>query len=738
MTLKPRFLLVFLASGALFVGAPALAQADGPVDRGGALAPAAAGGDEARLRAFETPALGAEHAAAHARQREVAQEQAQADGDDARPQPRAAPAPVVPAAVGGLWGDARPIPVIAINSVLLPTGKVLMFAYPARPGYEEPGDPGDYAKAYVWDPVSGTAKQVDPPLDPATGKPTNIWCGGASLLPDGRVLVTGGNVDDPLTDFHGLNTVFIFNPFSEQWDTSAPMKQGRWYPSQVLMPDGRTLIAGGLTRPGDDDFGVGTNMNNDLELIAPDGSIERQPGFFNGGGDPPLSGLYPRMFWMPSGRALSVGPYATDTWFLSPRSPGSPASWENIPDLAVDREWGTAVLQGSRVLTFGGSGLADGDPDKEGVQRPGQSTTEYFDENDPGSGWRPAAPMAVARSHANSVLLPDGTVATVGGGYGEDPTQGFYRWLSSDDQKRVELFDPSTNSPPVLGNAQAEARTYHSTALLLPDGRVMSAGDDINGPTGAPSGTNSDTAEIYSPPYLFKGPRPSISRAPSAMPLGASFEIEAAGAAKAVLVAPGASTHATDMSQRVVPLATPVSRPGGRFALTLPADGNLAPPGYYMLFVLSADGVPSVSKFIRIGAPASGELEPYVPPAPTPTPPAPAPASKPKLTITGALPSLPTFKRKKRFVLTVKVSEPGTVTLVGLLERGRKKPARSLVQRRKVILRAAGKRRVTFKLTRAGLRLLANKRRGVVRIRAKSKFTSGRTLPVVQVRRKLR
>jgi len=94
------------------------------------------------------------------------------------------------------------------------------------------------------------------------------------------------------------------------------MAQGRWYPSQVLMPDGRTLIAGGLTRPGDPDF-VGSKTNNDLELFSPDGAIERQAGFFNGYQDPSLSGLYPRMFWMPSGRALSVGP-SRPTRGLSP------------------------------------------------------------------------------------------------------------------------------------------------------------------------------------------------------------------------------------------------------------------------------------------------------------------------------------------------------------------------------------------------------------------------------------
>ena len=498
------------------------------------------------------------------------------------------------------------------------------------------------------------------------------------------------------------------------------------------------------------------------ELISPNGTIERKQGFFNGTGEPLLSGLYPRMFWMPSGRALSAGPFASDTWFLTPGAPGAPTTSTSAADLSVDREWGTAVLlSGGRVMTLGGSALAPGPPEGElpgPGKRPAQSTTEIFDEDDGvGALWQAAAPMKVGRSHANSVLLPDGKVATVGGGYGEDSSKEFYRWLYSEEQKKVELFNPATNSA-VLGNAQAEARTYHSTAVLLPDARVMSAGDDINGPGGPPTGTNSDTAEIYSPPYLFDAggslaSRPVIDQAPQSLPMGADFEIVASGATatKAVLVAPGAATHATDMSQRLVPLADPAPRPGGRLALTLPTDRNLAPPGYYMLFTLSAAGVPSVAKFVCIGATGTGEIGPCVaPPSPADPQPSPLPPDlqpspppppkldvKPSLSLSGALPRMRTLKRRKRFTITVQASEPGKVTLRALLERGRR-PAKSIAKQRAVTFTVAGKRRVTFKLTRAGRCLLAGKRRGVVRIRAKAFFTSKRPLPVVQVRRKLR
>jgi hypothetical protein len=159
--------------------------------------------------------------------------------------------------------------------------------------------------------------------------------------------------------------------------------------------------------------------------------------------------------------------------------------------------------------------------------------------------------------------------------------------------------------------AQDEERGYHSTALLLPDGRVMSAGDD--GPSDL--GGQSDQIEVFSPPYLFRGQRPTITSAPDAVPYGASFGVGTPDddVASAVLVAPGATTHANDMHQRLVPLAK--TRVDGGLRLTAPATPSIAPPGHYMLFLLDAAGVPSVSRFVR--------LAPSAPPPPQDPPPAP-------------------------------------------------------------------------------------------------------------------
>ena len=183
----------------------------------------------------------------------------------------------------------------------------------------------------------------------------------------------------------------------------------------------------------------------------------------------------------------------------------------------------------------------------------------------------------------------------MGGGTG-DGAQGLYTF--QDQQRQIEIFDPATGTWR-LGPSQAEGRAYHSTAVLLPDARVVSAGDNFN-PDGA-GGDSSDTAEIYSPPYLFKGPRPEITSAPGSAAWGDTFGVYSPDpVSRAVLVAPGATTHGYDMNQRVVELAITRSDPGVGIDVKAPPTSSVAPPGYYMLFLLNAQGVPSVANWVRL------------------------------------------------------------------------------------------------------------------------------------------
>jgi hypothetical protein len=253
---------------------------------------------------------------------------------------------------------------------------------------------------------------------------------------------------------------------------------------------------------------------------------------------------------------------------------------------------------------------------------------QTFDEANPAAGWSTAPALNYGRAHHNTVQLPDRSMVTVGGGYGI--LNGNRRSGDPAIHRNIELYDPATGQW-ALGPAQDELRTYHSTALLLPDGRVMSAGDDGYG------GSTNDTAEIYEPPYLFKGTRPTIDSAPGAVTYGEQFTVQASGGAtQAVLMAPAAVTHANDMSQRLVPLDVTVGA-AGALTVRAPAAPELAPPTYYMLFVLNAQGVPSVAKFVRLKL--GREYVP--PPSPPPAPPAPETTPPPSTTPPAQPPTTP-------------------------------------------------------------------------------------------------
>ena len=235
----------------------------------------------------------------------------------------------------GRWNGYFDLPehLFAINAAMLPTGKVFWFSYTQSPDYG-PGGPKHGGTAYVWDPAKGTGpsafKAVPPPVDPARGLPVNLFCTGVSFLADGRVLVTGGNLAYPAETgdkYAGLKHVYTFDPYTETWTKQPDMNHGRWYPSQLLMPDGRTFIMGGL------DEGGHANKNEDLELFTPSaarngvGTIEflGPKGVLDDPGMPPRGDYYPHLFWMPSGHgARRRAVYRTTPGSFDP--PGNPAA----------------------------------------------------------------------------------------------------------------------------------------------------------------------------------------------------------------------------------------------------------------------------------------------------------------------------------------------------------------------------------------------------------------------------
>jgi hypothetical protein len=240
--------------------------------------------------------------------------------------------------------------------------------------------------------------------------------------------------------------------------------------------------------------------------------------------------------------------------------------------------------EASKVLMIGGGNEAvDAEPRSAAI----------MDFASPDAEWRRVADMRYRRTNVAAVTLPSGEVLVLGGeqNYKWDPRPGVVR--------ETEIFDPATET--FRSTAwMTRSRTYHSVALLLPDGRVFAAGG-VDPTRPARVDQNQKDYEVYSPPYLFKGERPVIDDAPASIRYAAEFPVatpSAVSVAKVALIRPMAVTHHTSPEQRMVYL--PFERLGSRLIVRAPGDGNVAMPGYYMLFIVDGRGVPSVAKFVRL------------------------------------------------------------------------------------------------------------------------------------------
>ena len=447
-------------------------------------------------------------------------------------------------AVVGQWSQVLDWPLVAIHMSLMPDGKVLAW-----------DDHTDATGAAVFDPATLTVT-VRPFLA------ANLFCAGLSMLPDGRVFIAGGHISNHV----GVASGTIFNPQTQSWTSGGTMAVGRWYPTVTTLPDGRMLVVGGE---------VNCNECNALlpEVFNPATGTWTQLT-----GAPLDLPYYPHDFVLPDGRILVTG-----------------ANRRAIPTYALDlatQTWTTvdpAVLDaGSSVMYTPGKIMKSGngrDPDLPGA--PSVATTYVLDMTAPNPHWRQTGPMAFPRTEHNLTLLPDGTVLTIGGGLNSDVFDPNAPVLTP------ELWDPTAESWTLMAPS-TRPRIYHSTALLLPDGRVLSAGGGRWGPSYL-------EAQFYSPRYLFKGPRPTISSAPATLGYGADFFVgtpDAANIAAVNLVRLGSVTHAFNTNQRFLKLTFQAG--GGGVTVHSPSTANLAPPGHYMLFILNANGVPSVASVVKI------------------------------------------------------------------------------------------------------------------------------------------
>ncbi len=382
------------------------------------------------------------------------------------------------------------------------------------------------------------------------------------------------------------------------------MQRGRWYPTTTRLPSGRIAIQGGQ-----DEAGAAVRS---FELYPAEGL--GVPGIDGGRRDHRLlptsepaarqdQGMYPFSFVLPSGR-LSM-----TTWGAGPTALFEPTTGRWVQrtqsNLTINGSYATAFLRpgtergSDEVITTAGN--VNGAPP---FSLPTISAGTWALAPERERAWRPQPPINVARRNATAVLLPDGSAVLVGGGLDSLRFPLLFGNLPSNlEQRRVELWDPATGTW-TLGPAAQVPRGYHSVALLLPDGRVLSGGDDFASSVLDTNRTDDldSTLEIYSPPYLFRGARPTIEAAPAAVGYGERLEVRASAdrpIVRATLVAPGSVTHALDMNQRVLQLPL-TDNDDGTYSITGPLTSGAAPPGDYMLFVLNDLGVPSVASWVRV------------------------------------------------------------------------------------------------------------------------------------------
>lgn len=447
-------------------------------------------------------------------------------------------------AIVGQWAAPISWPAVAINAILLPNGKVMTYGRMSH-------------GPVLWDPASPTGFTT-------LTEPADIFCSGLALLPDGKLFIAGGHSG---VDNYGIKTAFTFDGTSS-WFRATDMRNGRWYPSVLTLASGEMLaVSGG-------DTAATTNLIP--EVYQPASNTWRSLASRS-------VAYYPMLFVAPDGRVFHVGP-EQGTAFLNTTGSGA---WSAGPSRnCCYRDYGAAVMyDGGKILVVGGGNTPT-------------NTTERIDLTGAAT-WTYSGTMSTPRRQTNATLLADGTVLVTGG----TNATGFNSAPTSSAVLAAEVWNPATPSQWKALASMSHNRLYHSTAILLPDGRVLSTGSGQPAATGL---TDDYTAEIFSPPYLFDAAgaaatRPLISSAPATVAYNQAFTVQTADAAsitKVTWVRLSAVTHSTNQNQRMNVLSFTAG--SGNLSVTAPLNANLAPPGHYMLFIVNGNGVPSVAKIVRI------------------------------------------------------------------------------------------------------------------------------------------
>jgi hypothetical protein len=442
----------------------------------------------------------------------------------------------------------------------------------------------------LWDPLNENNRDFELLPNSDTGLTSNLVCCGHCFLSNGHLLAVGGG---GLSPADAISEAWKFDPTRHKWNKiDVTMKFRRWYPTCVALQDDRVLVAGGEVPSEPTNMEIYDQTKDTFSSVTVSGAV----------GAKKFSQKYPGLNLLPGGeifytpvgfgecRQIALPTQETEeSGYLKFTGPES-GEWTNTGENTRTKGMQVILLQNTtpivRIMVIGGG---------DAIQ---SRTAQMIDLSTLPSTWQqPSIEMNEARVHPNVVLLPDNTVFICGGLTDQGlPSMG----------GRCELYNPADGTKPEMAPLNYP-RHYHSIALLLPNGKVLAAGGSADWGCGE---SLNNPIEIFSPPYLFKGPRPvvtMINRRLVVFPtisLGSTFEIETPddNIAQVVLVRPMAVTHQTDTEQRVIPLS--FERRTDNTLLAMAPNGKppigVLPRGYYILFILNDKGVPSVGRFILL------------------------------------------------------------------------------------------------------------------------------------------
>jgi hypothetical protein len=498
----------------------------------------------------------------------------------------------------------------AIHAALAHTGQVVIFSGDQHSADQHRANPQDIDHCELLDCATLTLRTIDAPS-------TDVFCSGHAFLPDGRLLVAGGTegwkipkpgegqpAEHHAEHFPGLPMAWIFNGYPDDdgwhWSRADQMRAGRWYPSLLTLSNGGVLALSGHPHESD-----ARHNNNSMEIytggrwtyLGDSAEIDAVVSRY----------LYPRIVGGPRGDVFSATPVGSADDRLPARSaswiPGSGTTWRRNAG-PISGSWGgyedfytpatlLPLLEEDgfrfRVLRAGDAGATSGWAIDLGTPDAPEASPTWTR-----LGLRSAEANGRARLNSNLVLLASGEVLVCGGV--EDP-----------DRDSTAVHQPEMLVRGAAGwgwdpNGFAAAtvpRNYHSTALLMPDGRVFTGGGSIDSAQGGPDVRRLEI-EIYEPWYVCR-PRPRIVNAPRSVRSGQRLVVDARGPGpitRLALVRCGSTTHGFNSDQRYLGLLAD-EIDAGRYVARVPTSA-VAVPGYYLLFAVTDDGVPSSGVFVRI------------------------------------------------------------------------------------------------------------------------------------------